>query len=136
MSEEIIPIVESYLEARRFKTKVTNSEYKQKLKLINISENKIDDIILKMDDEWTSEHLLRMKIKRSRANMFGGYIIGVLGIIITVLTFLGILFNGQIFIFFYGAIAAGIVTGILSQSSISSIKHELKMRKYKWKNWC
>ena len=133
--ETIIPIVEEYLVAKKRKEFQANSYYIDKLLKFGFSKEKAKDVFLKMDDEWTQESLAMLKLKNLRLTMAFGYSIGFLAIIVSIFSFFGIILNGQFKIFFYGAIASGLVTGIMSQGNISKIKHELSLRKYKWKNW-
>jgi len=133
--EAIIPIIEDYLEGRRLKKPILDSEYKKRLSEIGIEEERLNDIILKMDDEWTKDDFLRARYKRAITSIYGGYFIGATALTITILSATGILFNGQTFVFFYGAIAAGFVAGIWGQASISSIKQEKENRKFFWKSW-
>lgn len=133
--ENIIPIVEEYLEHRRTKLVEVNSFYVNKIIEIGVEEEVAKNILLKMDDQWSQEEFALLKLKNLKLTLFFGYALGLLALVLTVLSFLGIIFGGQVNIFFYGAIASGLVTGILAQGSTSKIKHELSIRKYVWKSW-
>ena len=135
MRQNIVPIVEEYLEERRNSQTFSEAQYKQKLLELHIPEDKADDILLRMDDEWTREKLLRHSLKRVQTSLTVSYSIAILGLIMTVLSFFDVYYGGNVYFLFYGAIAVGIIGAIRSRSIISGIRHELQYRKYEWKNW-
>ncbi len=133
IKEELVKIVENYLESRKIGETDLEKIYGGRLASIGIPKEHVKNILLNMDDEWTNENYLNLKIKNAKMTIMGGYAITIIGIILTILTFFNLILNIQILCF--GPIGGGIVMIIIGISQISKIEHEKKMRKYKWKNW-
>ncbi len=136
MKEGIVEIVEEYLENRRFKKNIPTSEFRFKLRKLNQNEEQINDLLLKMDDEWTKEQFMRAKLKTAKTNFILGITVSILAVLLAILGYLGYLAEGRVFIFYYGAIAGGIVLAIKGNHDKFVLTSDLERRKSAWKNWC
>lgn len=135
MSDKIIPIVGSYLLEKRESKQLNETKYIERLREINIPENRIPDFLLNMEDVWVYDEFLSQKIKLSIFHIYLSYSIICFGIILTLLTYLGLLFENKIQIAFYGLVAAGLLSLFKSRTSLSKLKLEREIQKYKWKEW-
>tara|TARA_B110000211_G_scaffold230756_1_gene290853 strand:- start:2326 stop:2808 length:483 start_codon:yes stop_codon:yes gene_type:complete len=132
--QEIIPIIEAYLESRKSDS-YEPIEFKRKLSRLGCSNDKVEDLLLKMDDEWTIEVLLELEEKKSIGYLRGSYFITITGLILTLVSTLDLIINENTIYIFYGAIIGGATGVVISKGSLRSIKHQRKTRKVKWTYW-
>lgn len=133
--ETIVDLIEASFEARKNKTRISDKEMFERLLSLGINNDKINDLIIKIDDEWTNEEFQIAQLRNAKQGLIGGYVIFFLGIFITLITYFG-LYNGNGIIFFYGAIASGLVSIFYSQSLKKKIETSRRKRKVIWKSWC
>jgi hypothetical protein len=131
----IVSIIESYLEARKSNTFET-IEFRTKLFRLGCSKEEVEDLLLKMDDEWTIEILFDLDEKKASKNLRGSYISVVLGLFLTVFSSLDfVLFNGKAMYLAYGAIIGGVTSIVISKRALRSLKQQQKIRKLTWEYW-
>lgn len=132
MQESIINIVQDYLELR--KTNILKDDgFLLRLKNIGLTNEKAIEILLKMDDEWTLEQIVILKIKEAKQKYLIGISITLLLLIFSILSFFGFLFEGKIQLI---AFSLGTLTsGLYGKSKLRSIETIEKNRKLIWQSW-
>ncbi len=109
MSSPIIPLIEEYIESRNAKKGVPDKHYLSILESYGLSSEKARDILLKMDDEWTTHTHLKLKLKNAKLLLIWGIVLLLFSILISILSYLGLLFEGNFYVIFYGAMATGVL---------------------------
>ena len=131
----IISIIEAYLEARKLET-FEIIYFRSKFFNLGCSKEKVDDLLLKMDDEWTVQLLTDLNKKKLTNHLRVSYVIVIMGLSLTVISTLDfVLFNGKVMYLFYGAIIGGLTGIIISKRSLQGLKHQQKIRKVIWESW-
>lgn len=132
MKESIINIVQDYLELRKTNI-LKDDEFLLRLKNIDLTNEKAIEILLKMDDEWTLEQIVILKIKEAKQKYLIGISITLLLLIFSILSFFGFLFEGkiQLIVFSLGTLTSG----IYGKSKLRSIQTIKKNRKLIWQSW-
>lgn len=132
MKESIINIVQDYLEFRKTNI-LKDDEFLLRLKNIGLTNEKAIEILLKMDDEWTLEQIVILKIKEAKQKYLIGISITLLLLIFSILSFFGFLFEGKIQLI---AFSLGTLTsGLYGKSKLRSIETIEKNRKLIWQSW-
>lgn len=132
MEKKFIKIVEDYLENRRLKTGITDLNFRNRLEKLGLEKEKIGDLILKMDDEWTKEQYLHLELKKAKMKVKSGYVMFVLGLFIFFISFS---YNQSVKVLPIGVIVSGIVFSSWAKTEISRMENILRLRKIEWKSW-
>ncbi len=146
--EKIIPIVTSFLEAKKTKVSVLKSVYAERLRSIGIKASKTNHIMDYMFDEFLYESELRLHIKKSKQKIVFG-LICIIPLIISLVQWMlpELLFRSTtIYYFMYGyhfatgIMVLGVVMGIGGIINFHRNNDKLKIwkasREDKWKSWC
>ncbi|MFT5550241.1 MAG: hypothetical protein ACI9CO_002174 [Candidatus Azotimanducaceae bacterium] len=135
MKLEMHDIINSYLLRRRSGESVADSAMEAELLARGVSNEKIKDLLLKLDDEGTADEADQLIINGGKKKTMLGYVVCLLSLVVTGLTFFGLLFNAEVSLFLYGPLAAGILLVINGRRSISKGLHREELRRKKWENW-
>lgn len=135
MESPIVALVEEFFESRKSKILKPESYYLKKLTQLGVSNEKAKDIFLKIDDEWTTYSHTLLKLKNAKMIKYSGIGISIFAALITLLSYLGVLFKGDFYIIFYGSFVSGILMIIKGNSIVNEMNSELEKRKFEWKSW-
>ena len=133
MEKKFIKIVEDYLENRKLKTGLTDLNFQNRLEKLGLEKEKISDLILKMDDEWTKEQYVRLELGKSKKGVCFGYSAAVIGVLIIVISYF--VYEVRIVVITYGAVFSGIVSVYWNRTKALRINKKLELRKIEWKSW-
>jgi hypothetical protein len=132
MKNGIINIVQDYFDFRK-SGKINDDTFKLRLKDIGVDDEKISDILLKMDDEWTIEQIYLLEIKTAKYKYYFGYGITIILLLLSFLSFFELLFQGKIQLLIFSASA--LITGMFGKSSYKQVKMIRKNRQSIWLSW-
>lgn len=135
MAERVIDIVEDYLAKRISGEDFSSSELRRRIKNTGVSEDMLEDILIEIDDELDRERLNQITLNKSRKLLFLGPLLAICFMTISILSAMGFLFNGRVFIIFYGVIAVGILTGYQAYFKIKKSKLVKERREIKWRSY-
>jgi hypothetical protein len=133
MENKFIKIVEDYLENRKLKTGLTDLNFRNRLEKLGLEKEKISDLILKMDDEWTKEQYAYLELRKSKKGVFFGYSAAIIGLLIIVISYFA--YEGRIVVIMYGAVFSGILSVYWNRAKTFGINKKLELRKIEWKSW-
>lgn len=128
-------IVAEYLNSQRTKDGKSYDYFKNKLRNQGVDHIYLDDLMIRLDDEWLFEQLLVAEIKSSQTNLLIGAVTCVSGIVLSLLGSFTDVFGGVSWMLFYGAILTGGFIFFQANSTIRANKTKLANRKESWKYW-
>ena len=134
-NDSLTDIVEDYISEKRDGRRPSEATLKSRLKRFIKNDDQIHEIIIEIDDDCDKELLAGSGAKKSKKGLTLSIIVFLGLCLITILSGLGFLFKGNLFVFFYGGIATSFLYGSKCYYEIIGVKQRMKRRELKWKNW-
>lgn len=135
INDSLLQIVEEYVENCTSKNIIFDKNfYKHRLRKQRFSNELIERIIDDLDHEVSKEKIALQNEVNAKLFLFGGLIVGVVLMIITVLSALGLILNGTISYLMFGAIASAFLASLKGFSELKDRKKRKEMRALFWKN--
>lgn len=131
-NETTTVIAEAYITARIEKKPCLESDFRNRLKTSGKKQEQIDELLVKMYDEYEKEHFQQRQGPNPRMLIFLGVVIFSACSIITILSFMGLLMSGYGFVFLIGGTATGFITILKGLDQIKMKKHRQQIRKLRW----
>lgn len=135
MNNNLVNIVEDYIAEKRNGSHVDEKKYARRIGKLKKNEDQIHEIMIEMDDDCDKELLAGAGVKSAKKGIVISVIIFVALASTSILSALGLIFQGKLFVLFYGGIAAAFLYGMKCYSEIVAVKQRKARRELKWKNW-
>lgn len=135
INDSLLQIVEEYVEDGTSKNRIFDKNfYKLRLRKQRYSNELIERIIDDLDKEVSKEKIALQNEANAKLFLFGGLIVGVILMIITVLSALGLILNGTISYLMFGAIASSFLASLKGYNELKDRKKRKELRSLFWRN--
>lgn len=126
-------LVRDYLEAREFSEFEARKLAEKKLEHFGVSVPLYEDVMMKLDDEWTIHQMHLLEKKRLGWVRFIGWLF--IGCGFATMITVSIVTAGMGLLLPCGVIAIGGLTIFLVKSREDNLKSKMDLREYDWKQW-
>lgn len=135
VNDNLISIVEDYISEKRNGQNLNKNTYTIRLKKLKKTEDQIHEIMMEIEDDCDRELLASSGVKNAKKGIIISVIVGLSLALVSILSALGYLFQGNLMVLFYGGIASAFFFGTKNYNEIVGVEHRRKRRELKWKNW-
>lgn len=133
--EHLHRVCDDYIETRKLNPDKAEQELRNGFASHNASSEAVEDIVLKMDEEWDQFEIEHGNYRRSTRSVIIGWIILTIATTLTVLSFMEVFLAGRIKGVFFGFMAIGIL-GIVNGGRVKKESiHEGRMRRLNRRRW-
>lgn len=132
----LVELVEEYIAKKREKHPIDTAQFRQRIHQLGFSEDQAHDILIEMDDDADAELLAGIGIKKARQRLVVSLVIGIAGIVFSIIAALGMLSGGfGILIIPFGLVGGAFITAGKASAEIGLVAKRKKRRRMKYEVW-
>ncbi len=129
---EMVTLLKRYFEDRKSGT-YSETVYRQQLLEIGIKEERLEETLLEMEDEWDKEVLVLEKMQSGKKKRLFGSVVALVGGILMILSALGDFWKGQLHFYPFLAIALALAVALNGHNDVKAYSLRQKRLELKWK---
>lgn len=138
MNDKFVELVNEYLNSAGKKKRISTSELRYNIESIGVEASLIDDLLIKIDDEFLLEEIRIIQMKKAKSISIFGFFIGFLFLTLSFFPLKYINSSlGEIGVGFrfYGLFLVGFGSGFIYKNRFEKLKSERQHRQIKMKWW-